>query len=242
MKPTSEKLEMQEKSAFRMHLFVGGSFLVFGLFSGSLLNLFTIIGLLVVIFAQIETVTFDKDLGYLIFKHQQPFICKTKIIKHLLQDISGVEIQKLEDSESIKYRVCLVLFSGKRCVPLTSYFSTGFSDKQKTAQVIATFLNTKNYGLDGFPRQPNLSEEMQWETVEEEIVHWESATATDSNDADARVKLAFALLRQDEIKNKEQAIACLKQAENVLESQGYHEDAMYVAQIWRAIWWRLLKT
>jgi hypothetical protein len=241
MKQTSNKLEMQENSAFRMQLFVGGSFLLSGIFFGSLVNLFALIGLLVIIFAQVETITFDKNLGSLTFKYQQPFIQKTKVIKHLLQDISGVEIQKSEDSESIKYRVCLVLFSGKRCVPLTSYFSTGFADKQKIAEVIATFLNIQNYDLEGFPRQQNLSEEMQWETVEAEIMHWESTIATDSNDADARVKLAFALLKQDEIKNKEQAIGYLKQAESVLKSQGYHEDAMYVAQLWGAIWWRLLK-
>ncbi|NJK69547.1 MAG: hypothetical protein HC941_26205 [Microcoleus sp. SU_5_3] len=80
MKQTSNKLELQETFAFKMQLFVGGSFVLSGIFFGSLVNLCTLIGLLVMIFAQIETITFDKNLGSLTFKYQQPFIRKTKVI------------------------------------------------------------------------------------------------------------------------------------------------------------------
>ncbi|MEG4170197.1 MULTISPECIES: hypothetical protein [unclassified Microcoleus] len=245
MKETSDKLELRETAAFWMNLFVGGSFLAFGLpfgwYSGSVfLYLFAVIGLMLVIFSQIESVTFDKNLGHLTFKWEQPLIFKIKVVKHLIQDISGVEIQKIEDSESIKYRVCLVLDSGKRSVPLTSYFSTGLGDKHKKAEVIATFLNIKNYGLEGFPRQQNYSEELQWETIEEEIFHWETAIRSDSNDADTHIRVASALLNQDQTKNKEQAISHLKQAEAIFKTKGYDEEAKQVFQLWGVLYWGLI--
>ena len=240
MKKTLEILELREMFGFWLQLLVGGSFLIFGLLFGGPGYLFAVIGLLLVVFTQIEIITFDKNLGHLTFTKQQPFIAKTKVVKHQIQDISGVEIQKIEDSESIKYRVCLVLLSGKRSVPLTSYFSTGLGDKHKKAEVIATFLDIKNYGLEGFPRQQNYSQKPQWETVEEEILHWETAIASDSNDADAQMKLAFALLSQDQTKNKKQVMSLLKQAEALFKSQGYDEEAMQAGQLYGVVYWGML--
>jgi len=240
MKQTSDTLEFREMSGFWIQLLVGGSFLIFGLVSGGLGYLFAVIGWLLVIFTQIEIITFDKNLGHLTFSLQQPLIAKTKVVKHLIQDISGVEIQKIDDSESVKYRVCLVLFLGKRSVPLTSYFSTGLQDKHKKAEVIATFLDIRNYGLESFPRQQNSSEELQWETLEEEIVHWETAIASDSNDADAHLKLALALLSQDQTKNKKQVMSLLQQAKALFKSQGYDEEAMQAAQLYGVVYWGML--
>ncbi|MEG3850261.1 hypothetical protein QT971_23660 [Microcoleus sp. herbarium19] len=242
MRQTSDKLELVEMSAFWIQLFVGGSFLLFGLFlawsSGNFfLYLFAVVGLLLVIFVEIETITFDKNLGHMTIKRHKPLIAKTKLIKHLLQDISGVEIQEMSSSESNTYRVCLVLDSGKRRVPLTSSFSGGLGSKHKKAEVIAAFLNIKNYGLDGFPSQQFFNEELKWKTIEEEITHWETAIKSDANDADARMKLAFALIKQDKPENKEQAIGYLKQAENLFKTQGYDEEAMQAAQLWGMIWW-----
>lgn len=242
MKQTSDKLEFKEMFAFWIQLLVGGSFLLVGLLAGLssgsfFLYLFAVVGLLLVIFVEIETITFDKNLGHMTIKRQKPLIAKTKVIKHLLQDISGVEIQEMSSSESNTYRVCLVLNAGKRRVPLTSSFSTGLGDKRKKAEVIATFLDIGNYGLDGFPSQQIFTKELQWETIEEEIVHWKTAIKSDSNDADAHMKLAFALIKQDKPKNKEQAIGYLKQAENLFKTQGYDEEAMQAAQLWGMIWW-----
>ncbi|MCC3409099.1 MAG: hypothetical protein JGK17_26725 [Microcoleus sp. PH2017_10_PVI_O_A] len=240
MSKASEILKFQEMFGFWINLLVGGSFLIFGLVAGGPGYLFAVIGLLLVIFTEIETITFDKNLGHLTLKKEKPLISKTKTVKHLIEDISGVEIQKIEDSESVKYRVCLVLFSGKRSVPLTSYFSTGLGDKHKKAEVIATFLDIKNYGLEGFPRQQSYSEELQWETIEEEIVHWETAIASDSNDADAHLKLAIALLSQDKTKNKEQAISHIREAEALFKSQGYDEEAMQAGQLYGMLYWGML--
>jgi tetratricopeptide (TPR) repeat protein len=104
-------------------------------------------------------------------------------------------------------------------------------DKHKKAEVIATFLDIINYGLGGFPSQQIFSEELQWKTVEEEIIHWETAIKSDPNDADAYMKLALALISQDTTKNKEQAMGYLKQAKAIFKSQGYDEEAMQVAQL-----------
>jgi hypothetical protein len=238
MKQTSDKLEFQEMSAFWRQLLVGGSFLVSGLlFGGSSGNffvyLFAVVGLFLVIFVEIDTITFDKNLGHMTIKRHKPLLAKTKVVKHLIQDISGVEIQEMTSSDSSNtYRVCLVLESGKRRVPLTSSFSTGLGNKHKKAEVIAKFLDIRNYGLGGFPSQESSSEELQWKTVEEEISHWETAIKSDPNDADAHIKLALALISQDKTKNKQQAMGYLKQAEAIFKSQGYDEEAMQAAQLY----------
>ena len=261
MKQTSDKLEFVEMFGFWIMLLVGGSFLLVGLlailFSGDLSpSLFVVIGFLLVIFVEIETITFDKNLGHLTIKRYKPLMAKTKfikdrlqrisgmeiqhtkLIKHLLQDISGVEIQGMSSSESNTYRVCLVLDSGKRRVPLTSSFSTGLGDKNKKAEVIATFLNISNYGLEGFPTDN--SNELKWDSIEEEILHWETAIKSDSNDADAHIKLGLALMLQDKTKNKEQAMGYLKQAEALFKAQGYDEEAMQAAQLYGVAYWGML--
>ncbi|WP_373534325.1 tetratricopeptide repeat protein [Microcoleus sp.] len=262
MKQTSDKLELVEMSAFWIQLFVGGSFLLFGMFAvffsgGFFAVLFALIGLLLVIFVEIETITFDKNLGHMTINRHKPLMAKikfikqllkrisgmeiehTKVMKYLLQDISGVEIQEISDSESNKYRICLVLHSGKQRVPLTSGFTTGsLGGYHKEAEVIATFLGIRNYGIDGFPADN--SNELKWETVEEEIAHWETAIKSDSNDADAHMKLGLALILQDKTKNKEQAMGYLKQAEALFKAQGYDEEAMEAAKIYGMAYWGML--
>lgn len=245
MKQTSDKLEFQEMFAFWIQLLVGGSFLVIGLFGGLssgdfFFYLFAVVGLLLVIFVEIDTITFDKNLGHMTIKRHKPLLAKTKVVKHLIQDISGVEIQGMSGDSGNTYRVCLVLESGKRRVPLTSGFTSGFGDKHKKAELIATFLDIRNYGLGGFPSQETSSEELQWKTVEEEILHWETAIKSDPKDADAHLKLALALISQDPTKNKEQAMGYLKQAEAIFKSQGYDEEAMQAAQLHGMAYWGML--
>jgi len=246
MKQTSDKLEIQEMSAFWVQLLVGGIFLVIGLFGGGssgnlFVYLFAVVGFLLVIFVEINTITFDKNLGHMTIKGHKPLIAKTKVIKHLIQDISAVEIQQRTSSDSCNtYRVCLVLESGKRRVPLTSSFTNGLGDKHKQAEVIARFLEIINYSIGGFPSQESSSKELQWKTVEEEIFHWETAIKSDPTDADAHIKLALALISQDPTKNKEQAMGYLKQAEAIFKSQGYDEEAMQAIQLYRMAYWGML--
>jgi hypothetical protein len=238
MKQTSDRLEFKD-SGFLFMLLIGGSFVIVGLLIGGFFGyFFAVPGLIVMIFAEIETTTFDKNLGHMTIKQHKPLIAKTKVVKHLIQDICGVEIQKMYGSESYRYRVCLLLESGKRRVPVTSGFSTGLGDKHKTAEVIATFLDIKNYGLDGCPTDN--SSELQWETVEAEIAHWETAIKSDSNDADAHMRLALALISQDKVKNKQQAMGNLKQAEAIFKAQGYDDEAMRAAHLYGVVYWGML--
>lgn len=239
MKQTSDKLEFQEMSfASWFPLFLAANLLVCGLFSGIFLVVFLLIGWLLVRSVEIDTTTFDKNLGHMTIKRHKLLFAKTaktKVVKHLMiQDISGVEIQEMTSSDSSDnhYRVCLVLKSGKRRVPLTYYFSLGLEKQHKKAEVIANFLDIRNYGLGGFPSQENSSEELQWKSVEEEILHWETAIKSDPNDADAHIKLALALISQDKTKNKEQAMGYLKQAETIFKSQGYDEEATRAAKLY----------
>ena len=153
MKQTSDKLELKN-SGFLFMLVIGGTFVISGLFMGSSFGYFVArLDLIVMIFAEIETTTFDKNIGHMTIKRHKPLIAKTKVVKHLIQDICGVEIQKSYGSESYLYRLCMVLESGKRSVPLTSGFSSGLKDKHKKAEVIARFLDIRNYSLGGFPSQ-----------------------------------------------------------------------------------------
>ena len=243
MKQTSDKLEFVEMFAFWMQLFVGGSFLLVGLFGGLssgsfFVYLFAVLGLLLIIFVEIETITFDRNLGHMTIKRHKPLLAKTKLIKHLLQDISGVEIQGMSSSESNTYRVCLVLHSGKQRVPLTSAFSTGLGSKDKKAEVIATFLNIRNYGLDGFPTDN--SNELKWDSIEEEITHWKTVIKTDFNDGNAHMKLGLALMLQDATNNKEEAIGYLKEAQTLFKAQGYDEEAMQAAQLYGVAYWGMM--
>jgi tetratricopeptide (TPR) repeat protein len=253
MKQTSEKLEFQEMifaGSFRVQL--AATLLVTGLFaawySGSFLGglltllLYWLIAFFVVKPVEIETITFDKNLGHLAIKRHKLLFAKTaktKVVKHL-QDISGVEIQEMRNSDDNMYRVCLLLESGKRRIPLTSSFSTALENKQKKAEVIANFLDIRNYGIGGFSSQETSSEKLQWQTVEEEILHWETAIKSDPNDPDAHIKLALALISQDKTKNKEQAMGYLKQAEAIFKSQGYDEEATRAAQLYALASWGTL--
>lgn len=240
MKQTSDKLEFVEMSAFWRLVLFWGSFLVGSWFLGwyfgnFFLYLIGVVGLLMVISGEIETITFDKNLGHLTIKRHKPFIAKTKVIRHLLQDISGVEIQEMSNSNV--YCVCLVLDLGKRPVRMNSSFTNGLRNKQEKAEVIAAFLNIKNYGLDGFPRQQISTEQLQWETIEEEIAHWKNAIESDANDANAFMKLGLALMVQDKTKNKEQVMGYLKQAEDLFTSQGYDEEATQAAAMYGVAYW-----
>jgi hypothetical protein len=140
--------------------------------------------------------------------------------------ISGLEIRG-----NGSYRVYLVLESGKRRVPLTSYISNDEKTHQRTAEAIAAFLNVKNYGFESFP-DPD-SEQLVLRTREEEIAHWQAVLQTNSNDADAFFNLGWALYRQDKIRNRKQVRNYVKQAISLYKAQGYKEQASQVATFWR---------
>jgi hypothetical protein len=83
MKQTSNKLEFQEMFVFWLQLFFGVFCLVTGLFAGLssgdfFLYLFPIVGLLLVVFLEIVTITFDKNLGHMTIKRHKPLLAKAK--------------------------------------------------------------------------------------------------------------------------------------------------------------------
>jgi len=95
---------------------------------------------------EIVTCTFDKSLSSMILKRQTPL--KTKLIERSIEAISGIKLEVMSGENSDVYRV-IIMFASGECVPLTSVYSSGLRDKEKTAKDIATFLNISNYGFSG---------------------------------------------------------------------------------------------
>ena len=54
------------------------------------------------------------------------------------------------------------------------------------------------------------------------------------------MKLGLALIIQDKINNKEEAMGYLKEAEVLFKAQGYDEDAMQVAQLYGMAYWGMM--
>jgi len=221
---------------------VGSSFVASGLLmvsSGDFIwgGGFASIGLLAVVAgAEVVTCTFDKTIGRMTLKKQS--LRKTKAIEHPIEAISGVHLEKSistnDNGTSTLYRVTLGLASSKR-IPLTSSYSTGLTSKQKTAEVIATFLNVKNYGLEGIPKLT--STELPSRTPEEEILYWQEVIRVNSNEAEAYKNLGIALYKQDKKGNKQQAIANLKRATELFKAQGDDEEALVAGQLWGMVFW-----
>ena len=112
MKQTSDKLEFVDMYSFHFNLSLGTVLFVFGLFfafSGQPVGYyFALFGFLLMTFAEIETIILDKNLGHVTIKQHKPLIAKTKLIKHLLGDISGVGIQEGRDNDGDK-KYCVFL-------------------------------------------------------------------------------------------------------------------------------------
>ena len=190
---------------------IGSSFLASGLLTVSLGEFiwggsFASIGLLLIVArAEVVTCTFDKTIGRMTWKKQS--LRKTKAIEYPIEAISGVYLEETTSTNDngtfTLYRVTLGLASSKR-IPLTSSYSTGLTSKQKTAEVIATFLNVKNYGLKGIPKLT--SSELPSRTPEEEILYWQEVIRLNSDEAEAYKNLGVALYKQNKKGNKQEAI------------------------------------
>ena len=95
---------------------------------------------------EIVPCTFDKSFSRMILKRQT--LLKTKLIERSIEAISGIKLEVMSGENLDAYRVSIMFASGE-CVPLTSVYSSGLRDKEKTAKDIATFLNVSNYGFSG---------------------------------------------------------------------------------------------
>lgn len=218
---TSTQLTLRNTFAFWIALFVGGSFIAFGLlmgFAGIAIGfLFAILGFLpLAIVPSRENYKFDKRKGFLTIERQKLF--KTETSKHLLRRISGVEIQGSQYS-----RVCLILDSGKERLPLTTAYMTATESHRQTAEAIATFLKIPNYGTQGFKkperdRPTNLS-------LQEAIAQHQATIKTNPNDANAYRDLGVALYQLNKSANRQQAIEYLDKARTLFLKRGDKAEA-----------------
>lgn len=228
--------------------------------------LFPSIGLFVAArYGQIMTYTFDKTRGRMFEKRQG--LIGTKVIEHRIETISGVQLQEgstPEPGKSPTYRIILVLASG-RSVPLGLFYSSGLRGKQAIAETIATFFNVKNYGLQtapelkqspfakDFARLYNVKNnpgaeaainptdsELTWQTLEEEIAHWQATIHTNPKDAEAHKNLGIALWKQDQKANKKEALAKLKKATDLFKAQRDEESYTAAFYIYSMMFWGML--
>jgi tetratricopeptide (TPR) repeat protein len=196
-------------------------------------------------FCEIVTCTFDKSLNSMILKRQT--LLKTKLIERSIEAISGIKLEVRSGDDLDTYRVSIMLASGK-CVPLTSVYTSGLQDKEKTAEDIATFLNVSNYGVEG-SRIPQ-AEWPYWQkaihlapseylsrTPQEEIAHWQALIRLNPDDAEAYRNLGIALYVQDKKGNKKEALVSLRKSCKLFKAQGAYQEHTTSFYLYGWIFW-----
>lgn len=215
----------------------------------NIFSLLVVIVFLAVIspFCEIVTCTFDKSLNSMTLKRQT--LLKTKLIERSIEAISGIKLE-VGSGDKDTYRVSIMLASGK-CVPLTSVYSSGLRDKEKTAEDIATFLNVSNYGVGG-SRIPQ-AEWPYWQkaihlnpseylsrTPQEEIAHWQALIRLNPDDAEAYRNLGMALYVQDKKGNRKEVLASLTKSCELFKAQGEYQEHSTSFYLYGWIFWRLI--
>jgi len=225
VKQTSTRLEMRDLDLFWLTLAVGGSLIGFGIMYGTGAAGGGLVGLLASVLGadllisllEISTLTLDKSSGLMMLKTQKLF--RAKNVKYPIEAISGVEIQSIEG----QHRICLLLESGKRSIPLSSGFKKNLGNPNHTANVISTFLGiqTQQQKRDA----PIILEKPVWETPEAEIAHLEAAVQANPEAAEANLNLGIALYKYYRTSSRSKAMGYVKKAENLFKSQGYKQEA-----------------
>lgn len=141
---------------------------VFGLVGGAVFFAGNLIGLVFVAFSvlfmkfggQIVTCIFDKAEGRFTLKRHGVF--GTNVIERRIQNIADIQVEESGSGENMTYRVTTRFTTGEP-VPLTDYYTSGRTDKQKTADRIRAFLDLRNStppsdGSRGQPRQDSRAE------------------------------------------------------------------------------------
>jgi tetratricopeptide (TPR) repeat protein len=195
---------------------------------------------------EIVICTFDKSLNSMTLKRQT--LLKTKLIERSIEAISGIKLEVMSGDNLDAYRVSIMFASGK-CVPLTSVYTSGLRDKEKTAEAIATFLNVSNYGVGG-SRIPQ-AEWPYWQkaihlnpseylsrTPQDEIAHWQALIRLNPDDAEAYRNLGMALHIQDKKGNRKEALASLKKSFELFKAQGEDQEHSTSFYLYGWIFWR----
>ncbi len=134
--PEISSLSIQEDGRWFAYPF-GGVFLLSGL-------------AIATCFGQVVTCSFDKTMGK--FTIQRQGLLGNHQRHYRIQDISNVEIEESRGNNSSTYRVSLVIYDDSsdgyqrsknyhQMVPLTTYYSSGYNEKQKTVDSIRNFLD-----------------------------------------------------------------------------------------------------
>ncbi|TVQ24560.1 MAG: hypothetical protein EA367_01510 [Leptolyngbya sp. DLM2.Bin15] len=191
--------------------------------------LFTLIfsgsGLLVLcLMGNVVTCEFDK-LGQS-FKLTRRGLLGSKIIKHPLHHIQTVHLETSHGSKgSTTYRVALDLKNGDR-LPITTYYSSGRKDKQKTADQISAFLGLTtstplslwNLDLREFLRLLTGGQQVR----QQSIVRYRETLEREPGNLQTQMNLIAALWLEGQ---RDEAIATVEDLKSSLTAQGKAGEA-----------------
>lgn len=114
---------------------VGGASRIFGTIEG-------LVGVLFILLSSITTVIADRQAGSLTIRYRS--LMNSSLKEYLLTEVGSVEVERDRGGEGGSvYRIAVVLKTGEH-VPLHSYYSSGYSGKERKARRLREFLDLKD--------------------------------------------------------------------------------------------------
>lgn len=165
-------------------------------------SLFVSTGLAIaVLMGKVVVCDIDKTLGKLTLAKYG--IIGNSQTEYSTRDIRAITLQKSVSSKGgSTYRLALVMHSGEY-IPFTSYYSSGFRQQQRTADIISQFLNVPslpdNDNLmsfkDAFSTFKNVAGLglMNQQKREDQLAHLQQEVMNNRHDAEANYQYGFAL-------------------------------------------------
>lgn len=101
-------------------------------------GVFFLVGMALISLTSVLTLDLDQRRGTFTIQHANFFRRTQKEL--LLREIGDIAIESNEDSDGDTYRVVVHLTSGEK-VPLRNYYSSGYNNKKKLANLLRQFLN-----------------------------------------------------------------------------------------------------
>jgi len=146
------------------------------------------LGLVFFLFPKSLTIRADRISGVITLQHRGLLWGSKKEIH--LNDITGIQVEESQDSDSTTYRI-VVVCKDNQVIPFHSYYSSGLRGKQKKAEQLRSFLGigdsegTPTATSNGSPQmvqeKPQEQQEKLTGSPEEEHttdeVHWKLQTA-----------------------------------------------------------------
>ena len=103
----------------------------------SISGFFTLIGLLILIIAPLETCTFNKSLNSMTLQRHNAFT--KQVFRCLLSDISEIKVDENKIKGASAYLINFILISGES-LHLPNYYTPGYKEKQQVVNCIQRFL------------------------------------------------------------------------------------------------------